>query len=150
MSYKTTRLPGGKYRHHDGSSTSSPPSGTWIQALVKAINKSEDSNITKADLKCAKFGCNCSAELGAHVRVGFCDEALKWIGKGGTYVLPCCQEHHPKSGDLSFKTKSSFAIIDKGTVMDNEDLQDLKTTGLNIVKCLDPVAGFLLDATTTN
>jgi hypothetical protein len=50
--------------------------------------------------------------------MGFWSEAGKLIGLGGTAVVPCCNKHHPKSGNLTFKIKATRAIIDMSAPLD--------------------------------
>ena len=92
MTYVKHQLPGGVFKHHVGSSSSTPDDSTWIEVL--------------------RVEHKASAELGAHIRTGFWNEAGKLVNLGGTPVVPCCSEHHPKNGQR-IRTKATPCVIDK-------------------------------------
>ena len=112
MSYEPQRLPGGRFKHHDGSSKSRISSSKrWLRELKKAHGGEQV-------LVCAKYGCRAPAELGAHIRTGFWDEVGKLVDMGGTAVVPCCKQHHPTRGQLDMRVKATPCIIDKAAPLD--------------------------------
>lgn len=117
--FEAVHLPGGTFSHHAGSSKGgTKPAGGWLAALEAEFGE---------DLVCAKYGCTRDAELGAHVRLGFVSEAGKLIGLGGTAVVPCCNKHHPKAGDLTFRVKATPALIDTTCPVNSGDMAALAT-----------------------
>ena len=86
--YEPDHLSGGTYKHHEGSSASSPVGGgSWIQALCKAHEID--------DFGCCQSSCDDGADTGAHIRVSSWHEIGGSIGLGGgTAVVPMCKRHH--------------------------------------------------------
>lgn len=108
--YDADELEGGVYYHHNGSSYSEPRgSPSWIKAIAKA------HDVNQADLVCSVSGCDCSADVGAHLTESRIMEFLSLIGLGGTPVVPMCAAHH---GTGPVEIDDSPCIYDLGCPID--------------------------------
>ena len=106
--YSADFLSGGVYKHHEGSSKSSPKgSNSWIKALKKAHDE--------VSFTCSCVSCNEVGTDGAHLRKSLWSEISPVIGLGGTPVVPMCAHDH---GAGPVEIGETPCIYDKNTKID--------------------------------
>lgn len=106
--YDQGSLDSGVYKHHTGSSVSSPKgSRSWIEALRKAFDQHK--------FPCCAVNCDSTGTLGAHLRVSRLHEIGGKIGIGGTAVVPMCDHHH---GTGAVEIVTTACIWDKSAPVD--------------------------------
>lgn len=113
--YDSEFLPWGIYKHHEGSSVSSPKgANSWIGAIRKSLfdrtHREEDDWIP-----CSGAGCEEEGTLGAHIAESRLNEALKIVGMGGTPVVPLCESCH---GTDVIELDDCQCIVDKKCKID--------------------------------
>jgi hypothetical protein len=114
-SYDSDVLPWGIYKHHEGSSVSSPK---WANSWIGAIRKSLFGRTHREDddwIPCSAAGCDEEGTLGAHIAESKLNEILKIVGRGGTPVVPLCEGCH---GTDAIEIDDCQCIIDRSCKID--------------------------------
>mgnify|MGYP004416948629 CR=1 FL=1 len=131
FTYDADELPGDVYKHHEGSSSSSPKgAGSWLGAIRKAHGTDW--------FVCSRSGCNEEATCGAHLTQSLLMEVASLLGFGGTPVVPLCSSCH---GTGSIETDDAPCIYDLNTPLDLVPGKRKSVFGHFCVKCDNAILG---------